>query len=90
MHRAASEAIRGPSCKLAVNTCPGRGGGGFHSGSRVYVFIVSTLQTELNSLQQKNKDSSELYCNSLREIYEYYFPVKSSIFLFTTCNLHAA
>lgn len=55
-----------------------------------FVFIVSTLETELNSSQQKNKDSSELYCNSPREIYEYYFPVKPSIFLFATCNLYVA
>lgn len=54
-----------------------------------FVFIAATLETELNSSRQKNKDSSELHCNSPREIYEYYFPVKSGIFLFT-CNLCVA
>lgn len=51
------------------------------------VFTISTLETELNSSQQINKDSSELCCNSRQEMYENYFPVKSSIFPFTASNL---
>lgn len=73
-------------CKPATNACQVQGSG-LHAG---FVFIASTLETELNSSQQKNKDSSELYRNSRQEIYEYDFPVKSSIFLFTPCNPYVA
>lgn len=76
----------GSSCKQATNACQVQGSG-LHSG---FVFIASTLETELNSSQQKNKDNSELYRNSRREIHEYDFPVKSSIFLFTPCDLYVA
>lgn len=73
----------GSSCKSAINTSKCRGA----ISTLGFVLIASALETELNSSQQKNKDSSELYCNSLPEIYEYDCPVKSSIFLFTTRNL---